>query len=390
MTAEAPDAGYTGLRELQQGLPRGQYTEAVWFERELEAIWYRNWNYVCLEQDLAGPRAYQVTTIGSQQVIVLRDEAGELRAFYNTCRHRGSQLLQQVSGTLNTDSLVCPYHAWSYSLQGALKRIPSAQRPVDFDESILGLYPVSIQTWRGLIFINLDAQPAALEHSFDFPQALANWPLESLQTGFTWTKTMDCNWKVFWENYSECLHCPGVHPELSRLVPLYREFKMTVADAPDWRQRQATDPGYRDGLREGARTWSHDGQLVAPVLDGLTEADISAGHTFVTALPTAFIVAHADYVRIVRLLPLAANRTELTVQWLFAPEVLSDANFDAAAVASFACQVMEQDARVAELNQRGLYARPHQAGVLLPEEYEVHQFQQWVRGQLLRVEPADA
>jgi Rieske 2Fe-2S family protein len=382
-----PDAGYNGLRKLHYGLPREQYTDVHWYQRELEAIWYRNWVYVGLQQEFPAPRHYQLFTIGDQQIIVLRDELGELQAFYNSCRHRGSLLLQQASGELRSDSLVCPYHAWSYTLQGDLKRIPSPQRPIDFDPAALSLYPVALETWRGLVFVNLEGEVEPVSQSLDMPDAVANWPMESLQLGYSWTKTMRCNWKVFWENFSECLHCPGIHPELGKLVPLYKDFKMTVADAPDWRSRETAEPAFRDGLGDGVQTWSHDGQLVAPVLDGLTATDIAAGHTFVTGLPSVFVVAHSDYVRVVRLRPLSATETELQVQWLFAADTLEDPAFDPEAVAGFAQLVMEQDARVAELNQRGLSARPHRSGVLLPEEYEVQQFQDWVRQQLAAVSP---
>ena len=128
------------------------------------------------------------------------------------------------------------------------------------------------------------------------------------------------------------------------------------------------------------QTWSADGKLVAPAFTGLSPEELAAGHTYVASVPTGFIVAHADYVRMVSLLPLDA--TELQVQWLFAPEALADPAFDAAAAASFAEKVVMQDARVSEINQRGLQALPHASGVLMPEEYEVHEFQQWVLQQL--------
>ena len=377
------EPGYMGLTELRQGLPRHYYLDADHYQRELESIWYRNWIYVCPGEELATPRNYRVVSLGTQQIIVLRDEFGALQAFHNTCRHRGSQFLSEESGALRSDSLTCPYHAWSYSLQGDLKRIPSPQRPEKFDAHCLSLYPVHVAAWRGFVFINMSAEsPAPLLDNFDQPQALANWPLETLCVGHSLRKTIACNWKVFWENFSECLHCPGVHPELSKLVPLYRQFLMEVQDDPHWQTRLTEDPAFKPGLAEGMQTWSGDGALVAPPFAGLSQAELDAGHTYVTSLPTVFIVAHTDYLRIVRLLPLSPVTTELQVQWLFAPDTLADPEFDAAAVAGFAEMVILQDARVSEINQRGLQALPHSAGVLMPEEYEVYEFQQWVRQQL--------
>lgn len=379
----APDEGYKGLTELQQGLPRHYYLDADHFQRELKSIWYRNWVYVCTGSDISAPRSYRVLSLGSQEIIVLRDEFGVVQAFHNTCRHRGSQLLGAPVGVLKSDSLTCPYHAWSYNLQGDLKRIPSPQRPADFDAQCLSLYSVHCVEWRGLVFINLNPDsPQPLQESIDQPKALDNWPLESLQVGHSLHKTMHCNWKLFWENFNECLHCPGVHPELSKLVPLYRQFLMEVEDDPNWQARLQQDPNFKSGLVAGAQTWSDDGALVAPPFAGLSQAELDIGHTYMTCYPTMFVVGHADYVRVVRLLPLSPVTTELQVQWLFAPDTLADPEFDAAAVASFAEMVVMQDTRVAELNQRGLQALPHAAGVLMPEEYEVFAFQQWVREQL--------
>jgi Rieske 2Fe-2S family protein len=379
----SPDPGYKGLGELQQSLPRHFYLDADHYQRELECIWYNNWVYVCRGEELSVARSYRVVSLGTQEIIVLRDEQGDLQAFHNTCRHRGSQLLGDASGVLRSDSLTCPYHAWSYSLQGDLKRVPSPQRPARFDTGCLSLYKVQIDEWRGFIFINLGAEPASpLQNSFDQPQALANWPLETLQLGHSFCKTMACNWKVFWENFNECLHCPGIHPELGKLVPLYRQFLMEVQDDPHWQTRLAEDPTFKAGLSEGMQTWSVDGKLVAPAFAGLSQAELDVGHTYVTVLPTVFIVGHADYVRIVSLQPLGPDSTELHVQWLFAAETLADPEFDAAAVAAFAEMVIMQDARVSEINQRGLQALPHSEGVLMPEEYEVYEFQQWVRRQL--------
>jgi Rieske 2Fe-2S family protein len=378
-----PDPGYKGLRQLQQTLPRDYYLDADHYRRELEAIWYRNWLYVCRADEIAAPGDFRVQAIGEQEVIVLRDEQGALQAFHNTCRHRGSQLLGEAAGSLRSGSITCPYHAWSYNLQGELKRIPSRQRPRDFDGVCLSLYRVSVAEWRGFLFINLDSQAdASLLACFDQPQALDNWPLETLQPGHELREVVDCNWKIFWENFSECLHCPGVHPELSRLVPLYRQFLMEVKDDPQWQSRLEDDPAFKPGLAENMRTWSEDGALLAEPFPGLSEQELDAGHTYVTILPTAFIVGHADYVRIVSLRPLNAVQTELRVQWLFAPETLADPGFDAEAAAGFARKVILEDSAACALNQRGLAALPHGAGVLMPEEYEVFEFQQWVRRQL--------
>ncbi len=382
-TLTEPDEGYLGLTSTKKSLPREAYLSTDCYQRELDLIWCRHWLYVAHDSELPAVGDYRLLTVGDQEVILLRDEAGELQAFHNVCRHRGSVLLTDEAGRLPSGRLTCPYHAWSYSLQGDLQRVSSRHCPVDFDMTALSLHSVALTNWRGFVFISLAEEPPTFDAALDYPDALMRWPLEQLQVGYQMAKTVACNWKVFWENFNECLHCPGVHPELSALVPLYRKSLMEPADAPYWRSETAADPDYQAGLREGARSWTKDGELCAAQLPGLEEEDVQRGHTYVTALPTCFLVGHADYVRIVWLRPIGPTFTEISAQWLFHPDALADPAFDASGVAAFAEGVLSQDARAAELNQRGLNSRAFRQGVLMPEEYDVHNFQRWVREQLV-------
>ena len=256
----------------------------------------------------------------------LRDETGELRAFHNTCRHRGSQLCQESEGRLKARLITCPYHAWSYSLRGDLVRVPSKSLPDGFDKANHPLYRVALSVWRGFVFVNLQEDAAgSAQASFDPASGdLGNWPLETLVSGHVLRKVMNCNWKIFWENFNECLHCPGVHKDLSRLVPIYGRGLMSRHDDPEWARHADNDaPEFSGGLRAGAETWSRDGQAHGPVFTGLTPAERAAGQTYATNLPSMFIVGHVDYVRTVRLVPLGPEQTELVAEWLFAPEALA-------------------------------------------------------------------
>ena len=147
---------YHGLRQAEATLPTSAYLDPAEYQRDLEAIWYRRWIMVCRAADIAEPLAYKVFTIGTQEVLVVRDETGVLRAFHNTCRHRGSQLCQAESGRLKARLLTCPYHSWSYSLRGDLVRVPSKTLPDGFLKSDYPLYSVALSVWRGFVFVNLD------------------------------------------------------------------------------------------------------------------------------------------------------------------------------------------------------------------------------------------
>jgi Rieske 2Fe-2S family protein len=373
---------YNGLTTTKATLPSSDYWDAAAFERDMETIWYRNWVMVCREADLAQPLAYRVFTLGSQQVLVLRDDRGELRAFHNTCRHRGSQLCRETEGRLKARLLTCPYHAWSYSLRGDLVRVPSKSLPAGFDKADYPLYPVALSVWRGFVFINLDDDPAGTPATtFDRESAdLGNWPLEDLVTGHVLTKVMECNWKIFWENFNECLHCPGVHKHLSALVPIYGRGLMARHDDPEWALHADNDePQFSGGLRKGAESWSEDGTALAHRFTGLSDRERAAGQNYAMNLPSMFIVGHVDYVRTVRLVPLGPERTELTSEWLFLPEALSEASKGIDNIVAFGRTVLEEDAAICEVNQRGLRARPHRSGVLMPEEYDLHRFHDWVR-----------
>jgi len=385
-----PKASYNGLTELRGTLPTAAYVDADAHARDLEAIWFRNW--VCVGRTSEWPEAlsFRVVPFAGQSLLVLRDEHGELQAFHNTCRHRGSCLKSEESGRLKSRLLTCPYHAWSYSLRGDLVRVPSRALPEDFDRADYPLYRVALEVWRGFVFVNLDPAPASsAAATFDSASAsLANWPLEELVVGHRLRKEMACNWKIFWENFNECLHCPGVHPELSALVPIYGRGLMARHDDPEWEAHANDDaPQYAGTLREGVETWSEDGLALRYRFPGLSAAERAAGQSYVTHLPSMFVVGHVDYVRYVRLVPLGPERTELVAEWLFAPEALAEAE-RVEAIVRFGSLVLDQDAGICEVNQRGLHCRRHEAGALMPEEYDIARFHEWVRARHEAAGPA--
>jgi glycine betaine catabolism A len=378
------EAGHNSLTECQEGLPAHYYYDRAQYERELNRVWFRNWIYAGRSEDLLRPRSFRTFEIGGQRVLLVRDEAGELQGFYNTCRHRGAALCREAHGQLRISAIVCPYHAWTYDLQGQLLRTSSKSHAQGFDLHDFALYRICVQEWNGCVFVALTDAPPPLHKNFDQPlNRLDHWSLGDLRRGHVFTKTMRCNWKIFWENYNECLHCPGVHQQLSQLVPIFGRGLLEERDDPNWRQHAASaDPKFKGGLRPGARTWSMNGEQIGAPLPGLTEEDRKAAHVYLTILPSVFIVGHPDYVRLVALRPLGPEQTEMCVEYLFAPQTLADPHFDLSNAVDFADRVMAEDAQICELNQQGLRALPHRQGVVMPEEYLVLQFHDWLRLQL--------
>ena len=386
-TSDIDTLNYNGLTEHTQGLPADAYYDPRQYERELQRIWYRNWVYVGRCSDVQRPRAFRTFELGDQKILLVRDEQGILQGFHNTCRHRGAALCRESEGTLRTGTLICPYHAWVYNLQGDLLRTSSKAHASGFDVADYPLYKISVREWNGFIFVALTDSPPPFEKIFDLPlNRLDAWPLAELVVGHVLQKTIQSNWKIFWENYNECLHCPGVHPQLSQLVPIYGRGLLEERDDPQWRAHAAdADPKFKGGLRGGAVTWSLDGRITGIPFPNLSAADREAGHIYMTSLPSVFLVGHVDYVRVVRLLPLGPERTELRVEYLFSPQTLADPTFDMRNVVDFTNTVMTEDAQVCELNQLGLRAGPHVRGVVMPEEYVIRQFHEWLHAELARV-----
>jgi len=380
------DPGYAGLTTAVTGLPTAWYLDPAHYRRELERIWYRHWIYACRAADIATPRSFRTLTLGDQSILLVRGEDGVARAFHNTCRHRGAALCREAAGRFPPAGIVCPYHAWRYSLRGELLQTSSKVHGDGFEPGDFPLYGLPVTEWNGFIFTALSATPPPFSASFDLPlERFDDWHLGDLVVGHRLEKTIRCNWKVFWENYNECLHCPGVHPRLAQLVPIFGRALLERRDDPAWQDHaDDDDPRYGGGLRAGAESWSMDGKPAGVPFPHVSEADRKAGHLYMTSVPSVFIVAHVDYVRVVRLLPLAPELTAMSIEFLFLPETLGDARHNIMNAVEFTDIVMSEDAAICELNQQGLHALPHAAGVLMPEEYAIRQFQDWVRAELAR------
>ena len=365
------------LDRVHPTLPSRFYYDGDHHRTELERIWYRSWLCAGRSEEIRAPGDYRVLSVGNQSVVLTRDEGLELRAFHNTCRHRGSLLCEEDQGSFRHRRIVCPYHAWTYSLSGALTATPRRIESEDFDASKFSLYEIAAGEWEGFLFINLDPETDSFEAGVlgAIPSRFENWRLGRTQTARTMTTDLHCNWKVFWENFSECYHCPGVYPELCRVVPIFGEG-LTTHDI-------ISPPGTtKSPLAEGAVTWSVGGKTDLPWFEGLSEDERRAGQTYGVLPPGAFFVTHVDYARLVQVLPLGPERTRLVVSWLFPPETLKHPDFDLDRATALGELVVREDARACELNQKGLHSIRHDSGVLVGQETGVREFHRWVRERL--------
>ncbi len=194
------------------GIPTGRYSRADFRDREMEHMWKTSWLMAGLESDLPEPGAYFLFERLGPSVIVSRGRDGEIRAFHNVCRHRGAALLTEPRG--RTPKFVCPYHAWSYSTDGQLVAVPCAQDFDRLDKAQYGLAAIRCERWRGLVFLNFDADAEPLaEFLAPLAKASEGFPLEGLVTQDRFDNPLDCNWKLAAHNFIEAYHVAAVHPK---------------------------------------------------------------------------------------------------------------------------------------------------------------------------------
>ena len=370
------------LDGIEPTLPARFYLDPEHYERELRSIWYDSWVHLCRSEEVAGIGDFRVFPLGSQSILITRAADGALHAFHNTCRHRGSAICTEDSGRFRGSLIVCPYHQWSYTLDGRLRSTPHRLDSADFRFDDHPLYSVALEERAGFVFVHLGVNPPPLAESLDpGPDPLESWPLEDLRVGYRTSMRVECNWKIFWENYHECLHCPSTHPELVKIVPIYGKGLLSESETRDGALASA-DQLEEPSLADGAVTWTLDGRSRLPDLPGLSEEEKRRGQTYWTLEPSFYMVAHRDYARRARILPCGVTQTEIQMEWLFHPSVLEREDFDLDHATALGRRVVEQDARACELNQRGMNALPHERGVLVKQEYWVARFQQWVRERL--------
>jgi Rieske 2Fe-2S family protein len=357
----------------QPTLTGAEYASPEVFQRERERLFHASWFCAARADTLREPRDFAVVDVAGESVILLRDEEGALRAFFNVCRHRGSRLCD--AGGRLPRAIRCPYHAWSYGLDGRLIGTPNVGADEQLPREQLGLVPVALEVWEGFAWLDLSGGAPGLQEQFrrwgsDDPGQWARYGLGELVVGARREYDVAANWKIIVENYNECLHCPTVHPSLVPVVPLYRFGE--VEEAPG-------EGGSGNRLAEGLTSFSPTGRSALPTLPGLSQED---ANTFfgVTLLPNLIINYHSDNVSTFHLFPQAADRTRVVCDYLFRPETVADPGFDPSEVVEFRHQLALEDWAVCERAQEGAGSAAFAAGGVLPyADRYVHAFHEQYR-----------
>jgi Rieske 2Fe-2S family protein len=347
-------------------LPRAAYLDAAVLAWEREHL-FGGWMCVGRSTDVvAGGLAAE--SVGEYAVLLTRDRDGVLRGFENACRHRGHELLP-CGGSTQAKAIVCPYHAWTYRLDGSLIGAPGHRDVVDFDKSALGLKSVDVREWHGWVFVDRTGRGMPFEgHIGDLEAIVASYDAGSMLTPVVHEYDVAANWKVVVENYQECYHCSMIHPELCQVSP------------PDSGENLDQDGNWVGGwmdLRAGAETMSLDGHSGGVAIARLDEHE-KRTVMYVAVLPNLLISLHPDYVMTHLLTPLSPYRTRIRCSWSFPADVAVADGFDPAYAVDFWDLTNRQDWAACESVQRGMRAPRFEPGPLAPDEDGVYQFVSYV------------
>jgi len=346
--------------ERATALPGVAFTDPAVLEWELEHVFLGGWLCVGHVDRLRERGDFVMAEIGRESVFVVADHDGEPHAFLNTCRHRGARIVENAEGRM--PRIQCPYHAWSYGFDGSLRSAPHTDEIENFDPGCYGLKTVRTAVVEGLVLVDLSGTaPPAEEHVGELAAHLAAYRLGELRRARRIVYDVAANWKAISENYSECLHCPGVHPELNRLSHYLSGD--TIVGAGAWCGGSMT-------LREGAQTMSVNGGAARPAIAEVDPRSV----LYFLLFPNTLVSLHPDYVMLHTLWPRSADRTEVVCEWLFEPETMEADGFDPDDAVEFWDQVNREDWHVCSLTQQGMRSRGFEPGRYTSQEFDVHAF----------------
>lgn len=361
---------------LEPTLERSHYLSPDRYAREVEQLFAREWMCVGREEEVPEPGDYLLLELAGERLLLVRGRDGALHAHYNVCRHRGSELVLGVdpkgrggetgpggaaarpSGHFSS-GIKCPYHAWTYQLDGALRTAPFLEDGDGFCREDLPLFGAAVERWGGFVFLRLDAAaggPSLVSQLGGAVERVKRYPLAELRTARRIVYAVAANWKVILENYNECYHCGPVHPELCRVVPA---FKQKGGADLDW------DRGVPH--REGAWTFTMSGTTSRRPFSGLNEDELTR-HKGELLYPNFMLSLAAEHAAAFTLWPHGPGETTVICDFLFHPEEMARPGFDPMDAVEFWDLTNRQDWVICESVQRGMASRVFTRGFYAPME----------------------
>ena len=392
-------SSFLAQRRSGYSLPQPFYVDADLYEADLAAVFETEWLFACNACEIPKPGDYLTMEIGRNSVIVLRDRDGSVRAFHNVCRHRGSRVCTKENGRATV--LVCPYHQWSYGLDGALRG--ARQMPKDFERSRYGLKPAAATVICGMIYVCVADEPPDISR---FREAVTPYiaPHQPERTKVAYASTIieNANWKLVIENNRECYHCAGNHPELLATLVEFAlpddpigtaEFQgLMDAKTTKWdglglphKPAQGGDEFrcIRLPFHEGAVSFTSDGRAACRRLLGdFTDPDLGSVRMF--RAPNNWNHFLSDHIIHFRVLPISVDKTAVRTTWLVREDAVEGVDYDIETLTSVWTATNQQDADLAALNHSGIRSKAYEPGPYAPSEFMLTNFTDWYAGKMNR------
>jgi len=339
----------------QPTLSGTDYVSDEVYEDERQRIWFGDWICVGRAEEIPNRGDYVVKDVAGESIFLTRNEEGEVRAFYNVCSHRGTKFLDDGSGNVRK-AFRCPYHAWTYDLNGCLIGTPNVQEDEHFERSGYSLHGITVEDYAGFLFVNLSAEPRplfdALNDGAETITTFGRYKMDELRVGVRIVYDVAANWKIIVENYNECLHCPTIHPELVKVVPLYRFGEV-------W-DEQVPDDG--NGMVEGATSFTMTGRSELPKFPDLDPDDYRMYYGMFS-FPNLMLNLHPDAAMYYIAYPRGPGHTQVVSEYLFRPETIEGPNFKPEPVVEFWDLISKQDWEVCARAQTGVGSRAYTTGI---------------------------
>lgn len=393
--APARLAALIASRQPGHALPREFYTDPAIFERDLRSMLLKHWFCVGHASSIARTGDYLLVDFADESLIIVRTATGQVRALLNVCRHRGSRLCAERTGRAPAARFTCPYHAWTYDLDGQL--LVARHMPDGFRREDMGLKSLAVEVAEGLIFVSFAQQP------LDFAPAAAALARSAGVYGWARAKVahrelyaINANWKLAVENYMECYHCQPAHPEYARRHVYARPAEMNVELERAARARaqslgilvadldaygcaagagQESISVFRSALHEGQLSATDDGQLLGRLMGSFSASDGSS--TYFDIGPLSDFLAYPDHGVIYRFIPRAVDRTEMEVLWLVDEAAVEGRDYDLARLTWLWKTTSVEDKRIVEMNQAGVNSRFFAPGPYSTQEPYAERFIAW-------------
>ena len=362
-------------------LPAAYYTGEQYFRRELNALFGAQWICAGRVEQVQKPGDFILREVLGESIIITSNAAGQVNAFYNVCRHRGTKLCTDEQGAFGR-SIQCPYHAWTYDLDGRLIGAPHMEEVPHFQKDAYPLHRVHADVWDGHIFLNLSqATPrTSLQDQLGpLREKFVPWRMQDLRLGRRIVYDVKANWKLIIQNYNECLHCPNLHPALNKL-----SHYLSGENEP----LQATYMGGRMDLRPGVDTLTMSGKCDRAPLPGLSPEDARRVYYY-AIFPNMLLSLHPDYMMVHTLWPLAPDRTINICEWHFHPAELARPGFRADDAVDFWDLTNRQDWHVCELSQAGISSRAYTPGPYSNREDLLYAFDRMIVSLHESLKPAE-